>query len=163
MQSFTRVAVSVCILISALATVSCSSVKLRRDGVLNLYPFPRVGRAHNTWQVPINEGYQDSELAAKRQLYAFPRVGRSNFGYAEPNLSHADFRLAEILLGQQRSHEYVKRESNIGNTGMWFGPRVGRSFSYDDMNSWNDDTERSEPEVTEEEHIERKKRQTKHV
>lgn len=35
-----------------------SNIKLRRDGVLNLYPFPRVGRAsRNTWQLPKNDLY----------------------------------------------------------------------------------------------------------
>ncbi|KAI8440914.1 hypothetical protein MSG28_009212 [Choristoneura fumiferana] len=49
MQSITRIAVSMFLV-----------AKLRRDGILNLYPFPRVGRASaQTWQVPLNDFYLD--------------------------------------------------------------------------------------------------------
>lgn len=81
--------------------------------------------------------YSDSELASKRQLYAFPRVGRGGYGYPDQsNLNRINLRLEELLLGQQllgqpRSNDYVKRESENTNTGMWFGPRVGRSFNND--------------------------------
>ncbi|KPJ13457.1 Cardio acceleratory peptide 2b [Papilio machaon] len=142
-----------------------SSAKLRRDGVLNLYPFPRVGRAHHTWQVPVNDQYLDSELASKRQLYAFPRVGRGDFGYLDQsNLNRINLRLEELLLGQQlldhpRSNDYVKRESESTSTGMWFGPRVGRSFNNDDIINREEDKDSDSEESAE--RIERKKRQTK--
>ncbi|KPI98188.1 Cardio acceleratory peptide 2b [Papilio xuthus] len=166
MQSTARIALSICVLVSAVTTASSSSAKLRRDGVLNLYPFPRVGRAHHTWQVPINDQYLDSELASKRQLYAFPRVGRSDFGYLDQsNLNRINLRLEELLLGQQllgqpRSNDYVKRESESTSSGMWFGPRVGRSFNNDDVINRKEDKESNDFEDSAE-RIERKKRQTK--
>ncbi|CAH2055752.1 unnamed protein product, partial [Iphiclides podalirius] len=158
MQSAGKIAFSMCVLISAVATASTGSAKLRRDGVLNLYPFPRVGRAHDTWQVPINDDSLDVDFASKRQLYVFPRVGRSEYG-GRPDLNGLNLRLAEILLGQPRSHEYVKRESE--SNGMWFGPRVGRSFSYNDDNGRFEENGRGAPEEIETEHVDREKRQTK--
>ncbi|KAF9804339.1 hypothetical protein SFRURICE_011954, partial [Spodoptera frugiperda] len=127
-----------------------SSAKLRRDGVLNLYPFPRVGRAsRNTWQLPLNDLYLEYEPSTmeKRQLYAFPRVGRSDL-----SLSRVD------------SHEFqptaVRRTES---PGMWFGPRLGRSFKSDDDAEFtvqNENNDHSEPEQTEPVHEERRKRQT---
>ncbi|CAK1589058.1 unnamed protein product [Parnassius mnemosyne] len=163
MQRTAKIALSMCILISAIATATSSSTKLRRDGVLNLYPFPRVGRAHHTWQVPINDEY--FELASKRQLYAFPRVGRSDSNSEhspEPYqpLNRLNVRLEEMLFGQPRSNLNMKRESESTSGGMWFGPRVGRSYKYDDISSHQETSDQGDPE-TETDLIERKKRQTK--
>ncbi|XP_013141173.1 PREDICTED: uncharacterized protein LOC106105425 [Papilio polytes] len=165
MQSTARIVLSIFVLVSVATTASTSSAKLRRDGVLNLYPFPRVGRAHHTWQVPVNDQYLDSEPASKRQLYAFPRVGRGGYGYTDQsNLNRINLRLEELLLGQQllgqpRSNDYVKRESENTNTGMWFGPRVGRSFNNDDVINREEEKDNDSDESAE--RIERKKRQTK--
>nr|AXY04240.1 capability/cardioacceleratory peptide 2b [Spodoptera exigua] len=149
MQPTMRIVVSMVLLASALASAYHSSAKLRRDGVLNLYPFPRVGRAsRNTWQLPLNDLYLDYEPSTmeKRQLYAFPRVGRSDL-----SLSRVD------------SHEFqptaVRRTES---PGMWFGPRLGRSFKTDDddFTMQNENNDHSEPEQTEPVHEERRKRQT---
>ncbi|XP_022823728.1 cardio acceleratory peptide 2b isoform X2 [Spodoptera litura] len=149
MQPTMRIVVSMVLLASALASAYHSSAKLRRDGVLNLYPFPRVGRAsRNTWQLPLNDLYLEYEPSTmeKRQLYAFPRVGRSDL-----SLSRVD------------SHEFqptaVRRTDS---PGMWFGPRLGRSFKSDDdeFTVQNENNDHSEPEQTEPVHEERRKRQT---
>ncbi|CAH0719055.1 unnamed protein product, partial [Brenthis ino] len=142
------------ILASSIAASSYhSSTKLRRDGVLNLYPFPRVGRAsHRTWEVPIND-LQDGPM--KRQLYAFPRVGRSDL--------RSELQLEELLFG--RRNPYVKRDmyephSDADTPGMWFGPRLGRGFKSEDDDISQNDADRSESEqleVTQE----REKRQIK--
>ncbi|XP_026751724.1 CAPA peptides-like [Galleria mellonella] len=146
MQSSVRLVAALVLLTSALASAYHNSAKLRRDGVLNLYPFPRVGRANrHTWQVPHNEMYLDYEPIEKRQLYAFPRVGRSDLSLLrEP--------VAEPL--------HVRRSDT---NGMWFGPRVGRSFKSedDDITFQNESSDRSEPELMEPVHEEREKRHTK--
>ncbi|KAL0879505.1 hypothetical protein ABMA27_003248 [Loxostege sticticalis] len=121
-----------------------SSAKLRRDGVLNLYPFPRVGRAsRHTWQVPVNDLYLDYEPAEKRQLYAFPRVGRSDMSLLrEP--------YAEVQVPAKRTD----------NPGMWFGPRLGRSFKSDEDDiAVQRENARSEPERMEPIHEDREKRE----
>ncbi|PZC81310.1 hypothetical protein B5X24_HaOG212922 [Helicoverpa armigera] len=148
MQPSMRIIVSMALLASTLASAYHSSAKLRRDGVLNLYPFPRVGRAsRNTWQLPLNDLYLEYEPSAeKRQLYAFPRVGRSDLSLSRPD-----------------SHEFqpmaVRRTES---PGMWFGPRLGRSFKSDDdeIIIQNENTDHSEPEQTEPVHEDRRKRQT---
>lgn len=57
----------------------------------------------------------DYEPAEKRQLYAFPRVGRSDMSLLrEP--------YAEVQVPAKRTD----------NPGMWFGPRLGRSFKSDE-------------------------------
>ncbi|CAG5054328.1 unnamed protein product [Parnassius apollo] len=162
MQPTARIALSMCVLISAIEIATSSSTKLRRDGVLNLYPFPRVGRAHHTWQVPLNDEYFESELASKRQLYAFPRVGRSDSEHrSEPyqHLNRLNVRLQEMMFGQPRSHENMKRESESTSGGMWFGPRIGRAYNYDDISSHRETSGQSDPEETENDLTARKKRQ----
>ncbi|VVD00150.1 unnamed protein product, partial [Leptidea sinapis] len=123
MESAVRITISVLLLAIVNAHVSHSGTKLRRDGVLNLYPFPRVGRSHQTWQIPTDD-LLDRDID-KRQLYAFPRVGRSDLRGV-----HLPPRLEEMLL---RSHGFVKRESESeSDTGMWFGPRLGRGIRSED-------------------------------
>ncbi|GBP12543.1 hypothetical protein EVAR_10214_1 [Eumeta japonica] len=148
-----------------------SSVKLRRDGVLNLYPFPRVGRSsHRTWEVPINDLYIDYKPAQKRQLYAFPRVGRGDVlyqmpeKYLSPDNRYQLRGLEELPLPDYRGHGYAKRESeSTDKTSMWFGPRLGRS-----QKDFETDTDAAQPAVRgheepdlEQYEVERKKRQTK--
>nr|QMS54684.1 capability [Grapholita molesta] len=149
MQSIARIAISMILVSSAFAAYQ-TSAKLRRDGVLNLYPFPRVGRAHHTWQVPLNDFYLEYKPAEKRQLYAFPRVGRSEVR-DHPSLD----RLEELF----HRHQSEKREGENGDsTGMWFGPRLGRAYkSEEDTYQAN---EHGEPEHIDPELTERKKRQT---
>ncbi|XP_064292677.1 CAPA peptides isoform X2 [Plodia interpunctella] len=122
MQSLVRLAVSLILLTSVLASAYHNNAKLRRDGVLNLYPFPRVGRAgRHTWQVPLppSEMYLEYEPLEKRQLYAFPRVGRG-----DPSLFRDALR---------SETQMPKRRGGVSeNTGMWFGPRIGRSFKSED-------------------------------
>ncbi|KAM3965949.1 CAPA/CAP2b protein [Aphomia sociella] len=145
MQSSVRLVAALVLLTSALASAYNNGAKLRRDGVLNLYPFPRVGRAgRHTWQVPHNDLYLEYEPIEKRQLYAFPRVGRSDLS----------------LFREQILEPHVRRADN---NGMWFGPRVGRSFKSedDDITFQNDNSDHSEPEQMEPLHNERVKRQTK--
>ncbi|XP_028170904.1 CAPA peptides [Ostrinia furnacalis] len=145
MQPSFRIVVSLVLLYSAMATAYHSSAKLRRDGVLNLYPFPRVGRAsRHTWQVPINDLYLDYEPVEKRQLYAFPRVGRDMPSLRDPYAEHIQ--------------APVKRTDN---PGMWFGPRLGRSFKSDedDITVQSERVARSDPERMEPLHEDREKRQ----
>ncbi|CAH4034895.1 CAPA peptides-like [Pieris brassicae] len=151
MQSTPRIIISMFLIATVIAGSSHSGTKLRRDGVLNLYPFPRVGRSsHQTWQIPIHD-LLDQDLH-KRQLYAFPRVGRSYPIQISPS------KLEEILFG--RSHGFAKRESeSTDSTGMWFGPRLGRGFRSEDETISSED--RSEPEQIDLE-SEREKRDTKH-
>ncbi|XP_075982182.1 cardio acceleratory peptide capability [Anticarsia gemmatalis] len=147
MQPTMRIFVSLFLFSSALASAYHSSVKLRRDGVLNLYPFPRVGRAsRNTWQLPLNDLYLEYEPSEKRQLYAFPRVGRSDLS----------------LVRGEPAHEYAPMPvRRTESPGMWFGPRLGRSFKSDDddLTIQNERSEHSDPEQTEPLHGDRKKRQ----
>ncbi|CAB3232154.1 unnamed protein product [Arctia plantaginis] len=148
MQSTMRIVISVFLFTSVIASTYHSNAKLRRDGVLNLYPFPRVGRAsRNTWQLPLNDLYLEYEPAEKRQLYAFPRVGRSDLGLVRGESPH-DF-----------APMPVRRTEN---PGMWFGPRLGRSFKSDDddITLQNETSEHSDPEQTDPVHVERKKRQS---
>lgn len=68
----------------------------------------------------------------KRQLYAFPRVGRSEGVFRMP--SHVPMTLEQLLLEHSRTHENSKRATEIKSEkdpGMWFGPRLGRSFKQD--------------------------------
>ncbi|XP_026318151.1 CAPA peptides-like [Hyposmocoma kahamanoa] len=150
MQSAARIAVSVFLLSSALVSASHNGAKLRRDGILNLYPFPRVGRSHHTWQVPLNDFILgEYEPEAKRQLYAFPRVGRSESSMIHPEPFRAD---------QQQSVAIRRTDS----PGMWFGPRLGRAFKSDEDDiTIQNENERSEPEQIELDHVERSKRQIK--
>ncbi|XP_045504746.1 CAPA peptides-like [Colias croceus] len=150
MQAAARITLSMFLLVTVVSA-SHSGTKLRRDGVLNLYPFPRVGRSsHQTWQIPIND-LLDQEID-KRQLYAFPRVGRSYPMQMSP-------RLEDLIFGRNR---FVKRESEgaSDSTGMWFGPRLGRGFRSEDDEMPNQE-ERSEPEQTDPEQTGREKRQIK--
>ncbi|XP_045453638.1 CAPA peptides-like, partial [Melitaea cinxia] len=113
---------SVVLLASVVA--SHSTKTLRRDGVLHLYPFPRIGRAsERTWQVPVND-YQDHEQV-KRQLYAFPRVGRNGLSQSDVQISP---QLENMLY--ERRNNFDKRESKLTSNqqGMWFGPRLGRAY-----------------------------------
>ncbi|KAG6440347.1 CAPA peptides [Manduca sexta] len=142
MQSAVRLVVCLFLLSSVLGGSYQSGPKLRRDGVLNLYPFPRVGRAsHHTWQIPINDLYLEYDPVDKRQLYAFPRVGRSELSLLRPE-QHLD------------ALQPVPARRTEG-PGMWFGPRLGRSFKSDEdeITIQNNNLERSEPEL-----MERKKR-----
>ncbi|CAK1542576.1 unnamed protein product [Leptosia nina] len=144
MQSSAKFTISMFLIATAVAT-SHSGTKLRRDGVLNLYPFPRVGRSsHQSWQIPMNDLLDED----KRQLYAFPRVGRSYPMQMSPA------RLEELLFGRNRG--FVKRESeSTDSTGMWFGPRLGRAFrSEDDISS----LDHSEPEELDSDQSSREKR-----
>nr|C0HKS6.1 RecName: Full=CAPA peptides; Contains: RecName: Full=CAPA-periviscerokinin 1; Short=CAPA-PVK-1; Contains: RecName: Full=CAPA-periviscerokinin 2; Short=CAPA-PVK-2; Contains: RecName: Full=CAPA-periviscerokinin 3; Short=CAPA-PVK-3; Contains: RecName: Full=CAPA-trypto-pyrokinin; AltName: Full=CAPA-tryptoPK; Contains: RecName: Full=CAPA-precursor-related peptide 3; Short=CAPA-PP-3; Flags: Precursor [Agrotis ipsilon] len=155
MQPTMRIIVSMALLAYAVASAYHSNVKLRRDGKMVLYPFPRVGRASgNTWQLPLNDLYPEYEPAqVKRQLYAFPRVGR------DPVMS----RLGRSDLSRVESHEFqpmaVRRTES---PGMWFGPRLGRAFKNDDdeITIQNESNDHSEPEQTELIHEDRRKRQT---
>ncbi|XP_060806368.1 CAPA peptides [Amyelois transitella] len=152
MQSIVRVAVCLILLTSVLASAYHNSAKLRRDGVLNLYPFPRVGRAsRHTWQVPLppSEMYLEYEPLEKRQLYAFPRVGRG-----DPSLFQDALR---------SDMQLPKRRGVSDNNGMWFGPRVGRSFKSedDDITFQNESRDHSDPELMDPVPVEREKRQTK--
>ncbi|KAJ8720941.1 hypothetical protein PYW08_006406 [Mythimna loreyi] len=146
MQPAMRIIVSMALLASAIASTYHSNAKLRRDGVLNLYPFPRVGRAsRNTWQLPLNDMYLEYEPIEKRQLYAFPRVGR------DLSMSRAD------------SHEFQPMPlRRTESPGMWFGPRLGRAFKSDDdeLTIPNETNDHSEPEQTEPINEDRRKRQT---
>ncbi|KAH9644430.1 hypothetical protein HF086_000681 [Spodoptera exigua] len=73
MQPTMRIVVSMVLLASALASAYHSSAKLRRDGVLNLYPFPRVGRAsRNTWQLPLNDLYLDFTMQNENNDHSEP-------------------------------------------------------------------------------------------
>ncbi|XP_061717302.1 CAPA peptides [Cydia pomonella] len=146
MQSIARIAMSMILVSSAFAAYQ-TSAKLRRDGVLNLYPFPRVGRAHHTWEVPLNDFYLEYKPAEKRQLYAFPRVGRSEVR-GNPSL----YRLEELFHRQNEKREGENEDS----TGMWFGPRLGRAYKSEEDYQAN---EHSEPEHIDPE-VERKKRHT---
>ncbi|KAL4713477.1 hypothetical protein ACJJTC_010462 [Scirpophaga incertulas] len=140
MKSPLKIITCTILLFSVIASAYHSSAKLRRDGVLNLYPFPRVGRAsRHTWQVPIDNMYIEYEPATKRQLYAFPRVGRSN-----PAL---------LRDGTAQAH--------AEDPGMWFGPRLGRSYKTDEYDATLHNADRSEPEQMEAVHEDRKKRQAK--
>ncbi|XP_026491861.1 CAPA peptides [Vanessa tameamea] len=157
MQSVARLCFSVILLASIVASSYHSSAKLRRDGVLNLYPFPRVGRAsHRTWQVPINDLLDADQI--KRQLYAFPRVGRIDPLRSEVQLSP----LENMLLG--RRNPFVKRQifsepqAETDSTAMWFGPRLGRAYKREEDDVTLKDTEQSEPEQFEDQT--REKRQT---
>ncbi|XP_026736162.1 CAPA peptides-like isoform X2 [Trichoplusia ni] len=120
MQSTMKFVVAMVMLASALASAYNSDVKLRRDGMLNLYPFPRVGRvSRNTWQIPIDDVYNDYEtFSGRRQqenhMKPFPRSGRSALPMGSPN----EFQPVAVR----------RTES----PGMWFGPRLGRSFKSDD-------------------------------
>ncbi|XP_050355744.1 CAPA peptides [Nymphalis io] len=145
MQSLARLCLSVLLLASVVASSYHSSAKLRRDGVLNLYPFPRVGRAsHRTWQVPIKDLLDADQI--KRQLYAFPRVGRNDPLRSDVQLAP----LENILFG--RRNPFVKRQvlsepqAEKDSTGMWFGPRLGRAYKREEDDVAQNDTERSEPE-----------------
>ncbi|XP_028027214.1 CAPA peptides-like [Bombyx mandarina] len=123
-----------------------SGAKLRRDGVLNLYPFPRVGRAsYRTWQIPINDVYLDYEPVEKRQLYAFPRVGRGG-PPSDRNEPHDD------LLGL-----------HLDDPGMWFGPRLGRSLKNgdDDVVNQNEDGRSEREPIDQIAHEDRMKRRSK--
>ncbi|XP_034836416.1 CAPA peptides [Maniola hyperantus] len=157
MQCTTRYALSILLLSSVVSSSYHSSAKLRRDGVLNLYPFPRVGRAGSrTWQF-------DDPAPIKRQLYAFPRVGRSEQSHPDYQLSP---QLEELLFGRQ--NPFVKRQSfkqmeGKDTSGMWFGPRLGRSFKSEDDDISEADAEKSEPEQLENTNMDREKRQTKHT
>ncbi|CAH0663577.1 unnamed protein product [Chilo suppressalis] len=153
MQSPVRIVVSTFLLTSVIASAYHSSAKLRRDGVLNLYPFPRVGRASkHTWQVPLSDFYLEYEpMTAKRQLYAFPRVGRSDATLLRDQFPGAAAGGAE-------------EAQRADGPGMWFGPRLGRSFKTDEdeISIQGDNTGRSDPEQMESTpHEDRKKRQTK--
>ncbi|XP_072945630.1 CAPA peptides [Epargyreus clarus] len=163
MQSAGRIILSLFVISHVVTSAYHSGAKLRRDGVLNLYPFPRVGRSGpQTWKIPINDLYLESEPAIKRQLYAFPRVGRTPL--SPYDLS--PLKLEELLLkARGRSHGFVKRESEGDpDNGMWFGPRLGRGFRSDDDDvSQNGSSERSEQEQIEPDHVDREKRQTKHA
>ncbi|KAJ8728667.1 hypothetical protein PYW07_006363 [Mythimna separata] len=148
MQPTMRIIVSMALLASAIASAYHSSAKLRRDGVLNLYPFPRVGRAsRNTWQLPLNDLYLEYEpTVEKRQLYAFPRVGR------------------DLSMSRPDSHEFQPMPlRRTESPGMWFGPRLGRGgFKSDDdeIAIPNETNDHSEPEQTEPINEDRRKRQT---
>ncbi|CAH2087910.1 unnamed protein product [Euphydryas editha] len=127
---------------------------LHHDGVLHLYPFPRIGRAsERTWQVPVNDNRDQRHV--KRQLYAFPRVGRS-----EP--SQFDFQLSPQLENMlfERHNAFVKRESELSEQpGMWFGPRLGRAYKKEIDDLPLNDSEESE--VLEDIEFNREKRDTK--
>ncbi|XP_073954700.1 cardio acceleratory peptide capability [Choristoneura fumiferana] len=160
MQSITRIAVSMFLVSSAFAASYQTSAKLRRDGILNLYPFPRVGRASaQTWQVPLNDFYLEYKPSEKRQLYAFPRVGRSE-PREHPN--QPMLRIEDILfrrhLGPKRSKTQETQESTgPDTTGMWFGPRLGRAYKSEEDYPVG---EHSEPEhIDPELNEDRKKRQ----
>ncbi|XP_023941611.1 CAPA peptides [Bicyclus anynana] len=158
MQSSTRYVLSIILLSTVVGSSYHSSTKLRRDGVLNLYPFPRVGRANpRTWEI---SDMLLNQTPLKRQLYAFPRVGRSG------GLETMSPQLEELLFG--RRNPFVKRQSleqmeqmeSKDTPGMWFGPRLGRGFRSEDDVSQND-MEKSEPEQSET-NMDREKRQTNH-
>ncbi|XP_038218939.1 CAPA peptides [Zerene cesonia] len=151
MQAAARITLSVFLLVTVVSAAH-SGTKLRRDGVLNLYPFPRVGRSsHQTWQIPIND-LLDQDLD-KRQLYAFPRVGRSYPVQISP-------RLEDLIFGARNRFVKRKSEGTSDSTGMWFGPRLGRGFRSEDDDITAQE-ERSEPEETEPEQPGREKRQIK--
>ncbi|CAH2240366.1 jg17361 [Pararge aegeria aegeria] len=139
--------------------VADSSAKLRRDGVLNLYPFPRVGRANSrTWQI---SDMLSNPAPVKRQLYAFPRVGRSEMNHPDYQMTP---QLEELLFG--RRNPFVKRESleqmeAKDTPGMWFGPRLGRAFRSEEDDISQSGVEKSEPEQLENPEMDREKRQTK--
>ncbi|XP_049878841.1 CAPA peptides [Pectinophora gossypiella] len=191
MQFAARIIVSIFVLTSALATAYHNSAKLRRDGVLNLYPFPRVGRAnHRTWEVPVNDFYlEDYEPVQKRQMYAFPRVGRSDphdfqsvrhpdtAMWYGPKLQRIVSEYEPIEKRQLYAFPRVGRDARdslrpdqmqspirrTDSPGMWFGPRLGRSVKTDDDDIMiqNEANERSQPEQMEVDHMDRKKRQTR--
>ncbi|KAI5639803.1 hypothetical protein NE865_07703 [Phthorimaea operculella] len=162
-----------------------NGAKLRRDGVLNLYPFPRVGRAGpRSWQVPVSDFFiEEYEPMDKRQLYAFPRVGRAESSLRDllqsdqlqaspirrsdspgmwfgPRLGRAVKSSEDELLKDTR----MDSARNSNGLGMWFGPRVGRAAKTDENEMVQNYTnERSEPEQAETDTMERKKRQTKQL
>ncbi|CAG9571861.1 unnamed protein product [Danaus chrysippus] len=147
MQSIAVASLCLFFLTSVVANSYHTSAKLRRDGVLNLYPFPRVGRASHTWQLPIKEKLPSQSVldpeSTKRQLYAFPRVGR-------------DMSVEDL-------YHYIKRQSlepQSKEVGMWFGPRLGRAYHADDI-EMTDEAERGEQ--LEQNLTEREKRNAKEI
>ncbi|KAG7304896.1 hypothetical protein JYU34_010292 [Plutella xylostella] len=181
MHSATRIAVSAFLITSALATTYQSSAKLRRDGVLSLYPFPRVGRGGRAaWQLP-DQFYLDTyKPEQKRQLYAFPRVGRSDVPFTIPQLQSRDpepypdaplsretiRNIVALMVGRGRGQYGVSKRGSesTDSTSMWFGPRLGRAMKSedDDITVESQNKEQTEPELADMEMMEeRKKRQAK--
>ncbi|KAJ0172624.1 hypothetical protein K1T71_011763 [Dendrolimus kikuchii] len=150
MHSILKIVVSMFLLSSVVASTYQGSAKLRRDGILNLYPFPRVGRAtHRTWQLPFNDAYLDSDQIKRSSLVPFPRIGRRDLSMLRPEPLHTD----------QNPPTGVRRTGD--SPGMWFGPRLGRSFQSeeDDITVQTDNNYHSDPELMEPIHEERVKRQ----
>uniref|UniRef100_A0A182W587 Pyrokinin n=1 Tax=Anopheles minimus TaxID=112268 RepID=A0A182W587_9DIPT len=107
----------------------------KRGPTVGLFAFPRVGRSdpemaldwESSAMLPMEtaDDYEDYPMKEmKRQgLVPFPRVGRS--GKSELAMAAARYWQAARNLQQQQS--IVKRAGGSGaNSGMWFGPRLGK-------------------------------------
>ncbi|XP_041969791.1 CAPA peptides-like [Aricia agestis] len=144
MQFVAKISLSLFLLTSAVTSSYLNSVKFRRDGIAYVNPYPRIGRSSGqTWLVPIKGEFTGEELS-KRLMHAFPRIGRRSMP------RQAD--LVDML-------QETKRESS--EEGMWFGPRLGRSFRGDDDDTAQNDVERNDLGAMEE--PERRKRQIPHT
>ncbi|XP_050072880.1 cardio acceleratory peptide 2b [Anopheles maculipalpis] len=108
----------------------------KRGPTVGLFAFPRVGRSdpemtldwESSAMLPLETGedYEDYPMKEmKRQgLVPFPRVGRS--GKSELAMAAARYWQAAHNL-QQQQQSIVKRAGGSGaNSGMWFGPRLGK-------------------------------------
>uniref|UniRef100_A0AAG5DX62 Pyrokinin n=1 Tax=Anopheles atroparvus TaxID=41427 RepID=A0AAG5DX62_ANOAO len=119
----------------------------KRGPTVGLFAFPRVGRsdpelASLDWDpaavlpADVADDYEDYPIKEiKRQgLVPFPRVGRSGAIGAKAELVGAAARYwqaARALQQQQQQmlapSSMVKRAGGSGaNSGMWFGPRLGK-------------------------------------
>uniref|UniRef100_A0A182N0R9 Pyrokinin n=1 Tax=Anopheles dirus TaxID=7168 RepID=A0A182N0R9_9DIPT len=113
----------------------------KRGPTVGLFAFPRVGRSDpelglGDWDpaalLPLEgavDDYEDYPMKEmKRQgLVPFPRVGRS--GKSELAAAAARYWQAARSLQQQQQQQQsiVKRAGGSGaNSGMWFGPRLGK-------------------------------------
>uniref|UniRef100_A0A182SVY1 Pyrokinin n=1 Tax=Anopheles maculatus TaxID=74869 RepID=A0A182SVY1_9DIPT len=110
----------------------------KRGPTVGLFAFPRVGRSdpevtldwESSAMLPLETGedYEDYPMKEmKRQgLVPFPRVGRS--GKSELAMAAARYwQAAHNLQQQQQQQSIVKRAGGSGaNSGMWFGPRLGK-------------------------------------
>lgn len=113
------VQVSMCLLLITLAQAGglglSKGPKRSRVSSSGLMPFPRVGRSGSmSWEMEPNDFHDDLK---RSKLMQFPRVGRASYN---PYSNEEDYDM-----------NMYKRAGGVPgsgnkNSGLWFGPRLGR-------------------------------------
>ncbi|XP_054259742.1 uncharacterized protein LOC128984447 [Macrosteles quadrilineatus] len=128
-----------CICLLAAAVSAAANPDGFQDGgaksrrIPGLFPRPFVGRSNPsaTWLVDLSDLGENDGKPKRGEisgLFAYPRVGRSG---PDSLIQTADLPQVPHGLPGGRYHMAAKRDGD-SSTGLWFGPRLGRSSKRND-------------------------------